>query len=103
MKKFKCTVTKETIVEIEIDDSIWTPEAIKEWSKSFYDADGLSDVVEHLARMKSEHEDGELIEGFGIPVVNGQKPYSYLSDDDINKSTNVCREEAYTDVDIEEI
>lgn len=103
MKKFKCTVTKETIMEIEIDDSIWTPEEIKEWSKSFYDADGLSDVVKHLARMKSEHEDGELIEGFGIPMVNGQKPYSYLSDDDINKSTNVCIEEAYTDVDIEEI
>lgn len=103
MKKFKCKVTKETTMEIEIDDSVWTPEAIKEWSKSFYDADNLSEVVQHLARMKSEHEDGEFIEGFGISMISGQKPYSYLTDDDINKSTNICREETYMDVDIDEI
>lgn len=103
MKKFKCTVTKETIMEIEIDDSVWTPEEIKEWSNSFYNAGDLSDVVQHLARMKSEHEDGEFIEGFGIPMVNGKNPYSYLSDDDISKSTNICREEKYMDVDIDEI
>lgn len=103
MKKFKCKVTKETTMEIEIDNSVWTPEAIKEWSKSFYDADNLSEVVQHLARMKSEHEDGEFIEGFGISMINGQKPYSYLADDDINKSTNICEEETSTNVEITEI
>lgn len=41
MKKFKCTVTRETTMEIEIDESVWTPETIRDWSKSFYDADDL--------------------------------------------------------------
>lgn len=50
-------------MEIEIDESIWTPEAIRAWSKSFYDADDLSDVVEHVARLKSKYDDGEFIEG----------------------------------------
>lgn len=103
MKKFKCTVTKETIMEIEIDDSIWTPKEIKNWSKSFYSADNLEEVVEYLAKMKSEHEDGEYIEGFGIPMINGHKPYSYLSDDDMNNSTNIRREETYMDVEITKI
>lgn len=29
MKKFECKVTKETTMEIEIDDNIWTPDQIK--------------------------------------------------------------------------
>lgn len=56
-------VARETSMEIEIDESIWTPEAIRAWSKSFYDADDLSDVVEHVARLKSKYDDGEFIEG----------------------------------------
>lgn len=98
MKKFKCTVTKETIMEVEIDDSVWTPEQIKDWSNSFYYADSLSEVVEHLARMKSEYEDGEFIEGFGIPMIDGEKPHPYLLNGDINKSINICKQE--TDIDV---
>lgn len=103
MKKFKCTVTKETIMEIEIDDSVWTSEEIKKWNKSFYNANDLSEVVEHLARMKSEHEDGEIIEGFGIPMVDGHNPSFYLTKHDINKTINICNQEAKLDVEIEEI
>lgn len=103
MKKFKCTVTKETIMEVEIDDSVWTPEQIKDWSNSFYDADSLSEVVEHLARMKSEYEDGEFIEGFGIPMIDGGKTYPYLLNGDINKSINICKQEIDMDVEIAEM
>lgn len=28
MKKFRCTVTKETTMEIEIDDFVWTEQEI---------------------------------------------------------------------------
>lgn len=103
MKKFKCTITKETTMEIEIDDHAWTSESIKEWSDSFYNADNLSEVVEHLAIMKSEHEDGEFIEGFGIPMVNGKKPYTYLSDDDVDKTINICSQESDIDIVLTEI
>lgn len=103
MKKFKCTVMKQTDMIIEMDDSVWTPEAIKKWSEYFYDADSLSDVAGHLARMKSEQENGVFLEGLGIPIINGQKPFPYLADDDMNQSINICMEETHTDVEIEEI
>lgn len=103
MKKFKCTVTRETTMEVEIDDSIWTPEAIGAWSKSFYDAHDLSDVVEHVARLKSIYDDGEFIEGIGVPMVDGEKPYSYIEDNDMAKDINICHQSVDIDIDVKEI
>lgn len=103
LKKFKCTVTKETNMEIEIDESIWTPETICAWSKSFYDADDLKGVVEHVARLKSKYEDGEFIEGFGIPMIDGKKPYPYIEDNHMAKDINICNQSVDTDVDMEEL
>lgn len=90
-------------MEIEIDESIWTPEAIRAWSKSFYDADDLSDVVEHVARLKSKYDDGEFIEGFGIPMIDSKKQYPYIEDYQMAKDINICNQSVETDIDVEEI
>ena len=103
MKKFRCTVTKETTMEIEIDESVWTEEEIAEWQKHFYEAEDLKAVVEHIATMKAEYEDGDFIEGFGIPMINGKKPYDFLNDDDITTSINICNQSVDIDVDVDEI
>lgn len=103
MRTFKCTVTRETTMDIIIDDSVWTDDEIEEWSKHFQDADDLEELVERLAAMKVNHEDGEFLEGFGIPLIDGKKPYSYLKDNDINESINICNQEESIDVDVEEI
>lgn len=103
MKKFKCTVTRETTMEVEIDESIWTPEAIGVWSKSFYNAHDLSGVAEHVARLKSIYDDGEFIEGIGVPMVDGKSPYPYIKDDGIAKDINICHQIIDTDVEVEEI
>lgn len=103
MKKFRCTVTKETTMDIEIDDSVWTDEEIKEWQRHFYEADNLKEVVNHIASMKAECKDGDFIEGFGIPMVNGKKPYEFLNDDDIATSINICNQSVDIDVDTIEI
>ena len=103
MKKFRCTVTKETTMEIEIDESVWTEEEIAEWQKHFYEANDLKAVVGHVASMKAEYEDGDFIEGFGIPMINGKKPYDFLNDDDITTSINICNQSVDIDVDVDEI
>lgn len=103
MKKFKCTVTKETTMEVEIDNSVWTDEEIAEWQKIFYNAENLKDIAGHIAKMKTEYEDGEFIEGFGIPLINGKKPYDYLKDNDITTSINICNQSSNIDVDVDEI
>lgn len=103
MKKYKCTVTKETTMEIEIDESVWTDQEIEEWQKSFYEAINLDDIVKYIAKIKTEYEDGDFIEGFGIPLINGKKPYNYLKDTDITTSINICNQSSYTDVEVVEV
>lgn len=103
MKKFRCTVTKETTMEIEIDESVWTEEEIAEWQRHFYEAEDLKAVVKHVATMKAEYEDGYFMEGFGIPMINGKKPYDFLNDDDITTSINICNQSVDIDVDVDEI
>lgn len=102
MKKFRCTVIKETTMEIEIDDSVWTDQKILNWQKHFYSAKNVKEIAEHIARLKTEYEDGEFIEGFGVPLVNGKKP-NYLKPNDINESINICNQSGYLDVDVDEI
>lgn len=103
MRTFKCTVTRETTMDITIDDSVWTDDEIEEWSKHFQDADDLEELVERLAVMKVNHEDGDFLEGFGIPLIDGKKPYSYLKDDQIENSIDIRNQEESIDVDVEEI
>lgn len=103
MKKFKCIVTKETTMDVEIDDSVWTDEEIAEWQRCFYNAQNLKDVVGHIAKMKTEYEDGDFIEGFGIPLINGEKPYDYLKDEDITTSINISDQSSDMGVEVYEI
>lgn len=103
MKKFKCVVTKETTMEIEIDDSVWTNQEIAEWQKHFYSAENLNEIVRHIASLKTEYENGEFIEGFGIPLINGKKPYDYLKDNDVTTSINICNQSSDIDVEVNEI
>lgn len=102
MKKFKCTVTKETTMEIEIDDTVWTPEEIKLWNCCFYEANDLAEVVEHLAKMKAENSDGQFIEGFGIPMIDGKKPLPYLKDTEVTRNINICNQDTNVSVDVSE-
>lgn len=59
--------------------------------------------MERLAAMKVSYEDGEFLEGFGIPLINGKKPYSHLKDDQIEESINIQNQEESVDVDVEEV
>ena len=84
---------------VEIDDSIWTKEQIAEWQKHFYDSMNIEDVVSHVAELKAEHEDGEFIEGFGIPMINGKTVYHDLKENSIN----ICNQNSNTNVEVYEI
>lgn len=105
MKKFKCEVIEAYEYEIEIDDDVWTDEAIQEWSKSFYDAEDIHDFVEHLAKMKPGYESGEFIEGFGIPKIDGKVPFVWDDPDGktVSKEININIIDENCYVDCEEI
>lgn len=80
MKKFKAIVTKTYEYEIEIDDKVWTDENIIIWESVFQPVNNLEDVVEKLALMKTRYENGEFMEGFGIPYINGKAPHIFEKD-----------------------
>ena len=105
MKKFKCEVTKSYNYEIEIDESVWTGEELKNWSKVFQDVDDLQDIAEILAKMKTNYESGEFIEGFGIPKINGEIPFVWNDPEGktVSKEININILDEYCDVDCEEI
>ena len=103
MKTFDCVITKEMTMKISIDESVWTDEEIEEWNKYFQDADSLEELVARLAVMKTKYEDGEFLEGFGVPLINGKKPYSYINDSDVNESINIYNQTESFDVDIKEV
>lgn len=77
MKKFKCIVTKEYEYEIEFDEKVWNEDALKDWSSYFTDVDDLQELAEILAKCKTDYGQGEFIEGFAIPMINGKKPHVF--------------------------
>jgi hypothetical protein len=105
LKKFKCTVTREYEYEIEFDESVWNEKELKEWSSFFQDVDDLEDLAEILAERKTRYNEGEFIEGFGIPMINGKKPYVFGNPNpDIEESVNInIISESYVSVDVDEI
>jgi hypothetical protein len=90
MKKIKCTVTKVYEYEVELDEKVWTEEELKNWSTCFCDVDDLQELAEQLSLRKTDYEDGQFIEGFGVPMINGKKPFVWGDNkDSINESVNI--------------
>ena len=56
-------------------------------------------MVEHVARLKSKYDDGEFIDGFGIPMIDSKKPYPYIEDYQMAKDINICNQSVETDID----
>jgi len=102
MKKFKCTVERTYDYEIEFDETVWTPDELKNWSTVFATVDSLENLAEILAGYKPDYESGEFIEGFGIPMINGKEPFVFKNEE-INKDININILSTDQSVDVEEI
>ena len=105
MKKFKCTVTREYEYEIEFDENVWNEEEIGRWSSVFEEIESLQDLAEILAKLKTKYDKGEFIEGYGIPMINGKKPYVFGDPNpNIEESVNInIIDESYISVECNEI
>lgn len=95
MRKFKCTVTKTYDYEIEIDESQWDDEALKNWSSVFEDVEDLQELVEVLTCRMDGYYPGQFIEGFGRPNFKGK---TTGSEKESNPSINIISVEESTDV-----
>lgn len=63
-------------VDIDVDESKFTPEFLKSFSECFYDFETIEDHKRHLARLFVNgiiHENSTFIEGYGDPSDFGIK------------------------------
>lgn len=87
MKKFKVTVTREDSYIIEIDENKFNDQWIDEWKQVYYDFDTLEEHVEHIAQCRARFQQ-EFIEGYGAPLINGEKPI-FTDDKNVEKGINI--------------
>lgn len=97
---FQCIVTRETAVEIHLDDEVFTPEWFEEFRKYFHPFDELEEVARHLALFHSEFPDESFIEGFGHVLRNGSLPFSFEKDRKIMFGINIIDDYSDTDVEV---
>ena len=70
MKNYKVKVEKELNFSVEVDETIWTKEAIEGWSSVFYDAEDIEDIIIHLSQSIINHGLDVYHEGFGYVSIN---------------------------------
>ena len=66
MEKFTVTIIRTDEYEVHIDETVWTPEELKSWSKVFFDAPTPKEFAEYLAGAVMREGSGQgFMEGFG--------------------------------------
>ena len=107
MKKFKCTVERTDEYIIEIDENIINEEWMEHFRKYFYNFHDLEEHAEHIAQFRARFGEHDFIEGYGIPLVNGKKPWSITDDKykDYECGINIIikSEDEQCEVEVEEI
>jgi hypothetical protein len=102
MAKFNVTVVRSDEYEIEIDESVWTKEEIKEWGNTFYGGSSLRDVASSLGEAWMKQGSGYFKEGFGyvreldgngnpktIPFKDDEGNYCNLPDEKYTKGLTI--------------
>lgn len=87
MKKYKVNAIRTDEYEIEIDENIWTEEALEAWNRVFGGCDDLEDLIRYLSFSLLRFGYERFLEGFGyVYTINkkGEKLSQYERDDDGN-------------------
>ena len=74
MKKFSCEVERTDEFTIEFDESVMNDEWLKDFRDTFFDFYTLEEHAKYISEYLSNHGN-EFIEGYGIPLENGEEPY----------------------------
>lgn len=61
----KKTVIVEFWVDVDVDESKFTPEFMDEFSKTFFEADNIDNHIEHIAWLECRQMLEGFVEGYG--------------------------------------
>lgn len=88
MKKINVRMVRTDEVKVELDESYFNEEWFEEFRKYFYDFYTLQEIAEYIT-FDVVHNKQTEVEGIGIPLRDGERPYWIDSDVEINEHVNV--------------
>lgn len=62
---------------VEIDETVWTPEALESWSSVFTDIENTEELAEHITFLLMRFGYERFIEGFGYIQTQNSDGYQY--------------------------
>lgn len=102
MARFNVTVVRTDEYEIEIDESVWTKDAIEDWGNIFWGGSSVEDVASSLGEAWMKQGAGYFKEGFGfvieldsngnkknIPCKNEKGNYGFLPEEKFAKGLTI--------------
>jgi|SRR5699024_587685 len=79
MQSFGCEVQRNDRYVVEFDEEVCNEEWMAEFREFFYDFYSLSEHARHIAQFRARFG-SSFIEGYGIPLENGEVPFWVQSD-----------------------
>lgn len=90
----------EAKVKVELDPEYFTEEWLEDFRQYFYDFFTLKECAEHIV-YNVVHNNATEIEGFGIPLRDGKRPYWIKDNQEVNEHINIIYNSYATDVEYE--
>lgn len=94
--KRSCDVERQDQYTIEFDENVLNDEWIQSFRETFYDFATLTEHAEHIAKTRAILG-STFIDGYGIPLENGQAP-RWANKEDINEAINIIDRNASLNV-----
>lgn len=88
MKRFEVEVVKKDSYIIEIDETKINEQWMEEYRKYFSDIYTLQKHAENIAQQRSRFGN-TFIEGYGIPLIDGQCPLLIPDEYEVEKGINI--------------
>lgn len=101
MKRFEVEVVKTDKYIIEFDENKFDEEWMKDWRNVFYPYYTLNDHAEHIGQFYALFGE-KFIEGYGVPLINGKKPY-FADEKEVEKGINIIIKSENIETDASEI
>lgn len=88
MERFNIELVRCDKVKVELDPNFFNEEWFKEFRQFFYDYETLEEIAEYIT-FNVVHNNETFIDGIGIPLRNGKRPYWLKKDEEVNGHVNV--------------
>lgn len=98
MELFECTVERIDKYKIEFDETVCNEQWMEDFRKVFYNFHTLEEHADHIAQFRARFGE-RFIEGYGIPLENGEVPY-WAEKDKVNHAINIVVKSEDEDIDV---